>query len=269
VRRRLSGQRSLKKDTQKGQSLTPIGGKDCPDSEITRKLIVAPSYMEINYLEDELMDDQIADIDMNLFMMCKKLNKKASCDMPSSFHVRTCQKNELDIWKAMPFDEPELAQRYYDYMTKYFDSVYAKSEDLFFRKCLFVCNQDNEPIATCFAWKTYEKITTIHWFKVLKNYEGKGIGRALLSIVMNSLQEDEFPVFLHTQPGSFRAIKLYSDFGFYLLSDPIIGSRKNYLNECLPILKKNMPHQDYQNLRIIKSPKFFLDIVGSSKEDEF
>ena len=212
------------------------------------------------------MNEQI--LDMNLFMMCKKLNKKALCDMPSGFHVRTCQKNELDIWKAMPFDQPELAKQNYDYMTKYYNSVYAKNEDLFFQKCLFVCNKENEPIGTCFAWKAYDKITTIHWFKVLKNYEGKGIGRALLSIVMKSLNNDEFPVFLHTHLGCYRATKLYSDFGFYLLSDPIIG-RKNDLKESLPILKKLMPPQDYQNLRITKSPKFFLEAVGSSSEDEF
>ena len=77
--------------------------------------------------------------------------------MPIGFHVRTCQKNELDIWKAMPFDNPELAKKYYDYMTQYYDSVYAKKGDLFFQKCLFVCDQDNKPIATCFAWKAYEK----------------------------------------------------------------------------------------------------------------
>jgi hypothetical protein len=28
----------------------------------------------------------------------------------------------------------------------------------------------------------------------------------------------EYPVYLHIQPSSFRAIKLYSDFGFSLLS---------------------------------------------------
>jgi hypothetical protein len=39
--------------------------------------------------------------DKNLFMMCERLNSNAISDMPIGFHVRTCQKNELDIWKAM------------------------------------------------------------------------------------------------------------------------------------------------------------------------
>lgn len=72
------------------------------------------------------MSEQIPDL--NLFMMCKKLNTNAMSGLPSGYHVRTCQKNELDIWKAMPFDQPELAKQYYDYMTEYYNSVYAKNE---------------------------------------------------------------------------------------------------------------------------------------------
>lgn len=212
------------------------------------------------------MSEQLPDL--NLFMMCEKLNARAISELPNGYYVRNCHKTELDIWKAMPFDNLELAKKYYDYMTEYYNKVYAKNEDMFFQKCLFICNQEDKPIATCFAWKSYDKITTIHWMKVLKNYEGKGIGRALLSIVMKSLNEDEFPVFLHTQPDSYRAIKLYSDFGFYLLSDPIIG-RKNDLKECLPILKKHMLPQDFQKLRTTESPKFFLEIVGTTNEDVF
>lgn len=201
-------------------------------------------------------------------MMCEKLNTEALSGMPAAFHVRNCHKNELDIWKAMPFDTPELAAQYHEFMTKFYNSVYAEKEDLFFQKCLFVCNKDNKPIGTCFAWKAYGKITSIHWFKVLQEYEGKGIGRALLSIVMKSLSESDYPVFLHSQPDSYRAIKLYSDFGFELLSDPQIGNRQNDLQECLPILKEYMPKQYFQNLRITKSPEYFLEIVGSLNKEE-
>jgi hypothetical protein len=45
----------------------------------------------------------------------------------------------------MPFDNLELAKKYYDYMTEYYNKVYAKNEDIFFQKCLFVCNQEDKP----------------------------------------------------------------------------------------------------------------------------
>ena len=207
--------------------------------------------------------------DGNLFMMCPALNTDAVVALPARYHVRTCRRNELSIWEAMPFDDPEIAVEYQAYMTRYFRDVYKERESLFFEKCLFVCDDKDTPVGTCFAWKAYEKITTIHWYKVLKEHEGNGIGRALLSVVMKSLSVNDYPVYLHTQPSSFRAIKLYSDFGFAFLSDSIIGNRKNDLDECLPILKARMPKADFDKLRFAKAPEDFLEAVKSSDIDQF
>lgn len=205
----------------------------------------------------------------NLFMMCKALNSNAISELSDEYHVRTCRRDELDIWKEMPFDDVKSAKEYNRFMTEYFNDVYGSKEDLFFQKCLFVCDKNDTPIGTCFVWKAYEKISTIHWFKVRKNYEGSGIGRALLSIVMRSIKENDYPVFLHTQPSSFRAIKLYSDFGFAFLTDPIIGYRKNDLEECLTILKEHMPQKDFEKPQFAEAPEDFLKAVKSSKINQF
>lgn len=207
--------------------------------------------------------------DKNLFMMCKTLNSNALSELPKGYHVRTCRREELDIWKEIHFDDEKSAKEAKGYMTKFFNDVYSDKEDLFFQKCLFVCDKDNRPIGACFAWKAYDKINTIHWFKVHKNYEGLGIGRALLSIVMNSLAGNDYPVYLHTQPSSYRAIKLYSDFGFALLSDPIIGYRSNDLEECLPILRTYMPQKDFEKVQFVKAPENFLEAVKSSSINQF
>ena len=205
----------------------------------------------------------------NLFMMCKALNSNAISELSDEYHVRTCRRDELDIWKEMPFDDVKSAKEYNRFMTEYFNDVYGSKEDLFFQKCLFVCDKNDTPIGTCFVWKAYEKISTIHWFKVRKNYEGSGIGRALLSIVMRSIKENDYPVFLHTQLSSFRAIKLYSDFGFAFLTDPIIGYRKNDLEECLTILKEHMPQKDFEKPQFAEAPEDFLKVVKSSKINQF
>ena len=91
---------------------------------------------------------------------------------------------------------------------------------------MFICDASDKPVASTFIWRSYGKINTIGWFRVLPEYEEHGLGRALLSEI---LKDADYPVYLHTQPTSARAIKLYSDFGFKLLTDPIIGYRKNEL----------------------------------------
>ena len=208
----------------------------------------------------------------DLFMMCPALDPSACRELPQGFHFRMCRPDELETWKAMLLDfphTPEVHDEYIQVMTDYFNDVYAEKSDLFFQKCLLACDENDTPVGRGFIWKAYDKINTVHWYKVLKPYENRGIGRAILTAMMKDLAEEEYPVFLHTHPSSFRAIKLYSDFGFRLISNPIVGYRNNDLEECLPILERFMPKSDFDKLRIIKAPQYFLDAAASSETEEF
>ena len=46
-------------------------------------------------------------------------------------------------------------------------------------------------------------------------------------------------------------------------------NRNNDLEECLPILEKFMPKSDFDKLTIVEAPQYFLDVVASSKVEEF
>ncbi|MEI0493132.1 GNAT family N-acetyltransferase [Brachyspira intermedia] len=207
--------------------------------------------------------------DSNLFMMCKSINKNALSDIPNGYHIRNCKIDELNLWFEFPFDNEEDKKNYRNFMEQYFKDVYGNNEKLFFDKCLFICDDNDTPIGTCFAWKAYNLITTIHWFKVKKEYEGQGIGRVLISYVLNSIDYKDFPIYLHTQAGSFRAIKLYSDLGFVLLTDEKIGCRENHLNITLPYLKEKMPLKYFNKLKFDKAPKEFLYAVNTSEINQF
>ena len=176
--------------------------------------------------------------DRNLFMMCEKPNPAAFTDAPAPYHIRPIRPEEMDFWYSVHFDceegdiTPHIA-----YMKDYFRRVYQPRETEFFEHCLVICGADDVPLGTCFAWRVYDAVWTVHWYKVSKCHEGKGLGRALLSAVLNTVPMDEYPVYLHTQPSSFRAIHLYTEFGFSLLDDPVVGHRENHLDECLPYLE--------------------------------
>ncbi|MCU0238051.1 MAG: GNAT family N-acetyltransferase [Pyrinomonadaceae bacterium] len=206
--------------------------------------------------------------DLNVFMMCEVLNVDALSELPDGFSVRNCRPDELDIWKAFPFDD-NFNDEYDRFMSDFFNATYGDKEDLFFARTLFVCDAQDKPIATCFVWKAYDEFNTIQWFKTAKEHEGKGIGRALLSIVMRDLKAEDYPIYLHTQPASFRAIKLYSDFGFALLSGEKIGIRKNDLDEYLPILEKFMPKKHFRNLKIVDAPKEFVETANKYETNQF
>ncbi len=214
-----------------------------------------------------MTEDEIPDY--NIFMMCEQLNENALTRLNKDYYVRNCKPNELHIWKRFPFDNIDLAREYDEFMTQYFIETYGKNEDLFFKNTLFVCDKNDTPIATCSTWKAYEKFYTIQWFKTLKSHEGKGIGRALFSLIMKRLNKSDYPIFLHTQPSSFHAIKLYSDFGFSLLSDVQIGSRTNDLEKSLPILKDFMPKIEYEKLKITSATTSFLQSLKNETSIQF
>jgi GNAT superfamily N-acetyltransferase len=206
---------------------------------------------------------------LNIFMLCEQVNKIAYKEMPKSYRIRLCRPEELHIWKSMPFDDEQTANQYLSFMDDFFDAVYAPKGNLFFEKCLFVVDKNDNPVGTCFSWKAYDVVTTMGWYKVKKEYEGKGIGRALLTKVMRSLSLSDYPVLLHTQPDSDRAIKLYSDFGFKLLTDARVGKRTNHIKDCLPILKNTMPKKDFDNLKFTTAPKPILDFLSTQTLDAF
>ena len=208
--------------------------------------------------------------DLNIFMMCDKLNEKVLTKLPDGFHIRSCRPDELKIWKEFPFDSEEDKKNYYEFMNNYFNDVYADNLDEFYKRCLFVCeDKTDKPVSTCFIWKAYNRINTVHWFKTLKEYEGKGLGSALLSHIMVSLKKDDYPVFLHTQPSSFRAIGLYSDFGFKIVTNKSIGFRKNNYKESLPILKQFMTEESFNNLQFVEAPLIFDESAKTSSISQF
>ncbi len=189
--------------------------------------------------------------DYNIFMICKKLNKEAFRDnLPKGYCVRNCRKDEYNIWKKFPFDNENQAREYDAFMEDYFEEHYKAKETLFFNTCKFICDENDKPITTAFVWKYRDKYTIVSWLKTLKECESKGLGRVILTHILKNVNEKDYPIYLHTQPGSFRAIKLYSDFGFKLIRSPeIIDSRKNELKESLPILKEFMIENEYNNLK--------------------
>jgi len=205
----------------------------------------------------------------NLFMMCERLNTRALSELPQGYHFRTCRREELDIWKTMHFDTPEIVQANIGWMHQYFTDVYAPREEEYWQRCIFVCDADDTPLGTCFVWRAYNRIDTLQWYKVRKPYEGLGLGRALLGHVLQSQWQGEAPIFLHTHPACCRAIKLYTDFGFALLRSGAVGGRENHLQQALPYLQQNMTPEAYAALHFADAPESLLRAAESSAISEF
>jgi len=197
----------------------------------------------------------------NLFMQCDIPDQNAFRQLPKGFTVRYCMRDELIIWKTM------WAQgEYMDFVNYYYDMVYAAYEDEFFNSCVFVVDENDKPVGTSGIWRSYRKINTVLGFFVLPEYEGRGIGRGLFSEV---LKNAEYPIYVHTHLIASSAIKLYSDFGFKFITDPVVGYRENNLKDSLPYLKEVLPARDYDKIKTTNANTALLEAALLNELAEF
>jgi len=124
----------------------------------------------------------------------------------------------------------------------YFNANYLPYLDNLKRRLLFVKNETGEEIGTITSWwniKGNKRIPSIHWFAVKENYQGLGIGKALVSESLKTLSilEGNKAIFLHTQTWSYKAIGLYQKFGFEIVRDGTFGEYKNDYESAIPILR--------------------------------
>ena len=115
----------------------------------------------------------------NLFMMCESLRREAFAPLPAGYSVRLCREDELETWMALNAESPES----FPFLQDYYQRVYQNQGKLFFEKCLFVCDSQDTPVGTCFLWKAYGKITTLHWLKVLPQLEQAPMQKLVLVTV--------------------------------------------------------------------------------------
>lgn len=192
--------------------------------------------------------------DSHVFMCCETLRPQAFSEIPRGYHLRCCRQEELDLWKAFPFDTPQEAEEYRPFMDAYYRETYGAQQQLFYERCLFLCDEWDVPQATGFLWKQFGRYDTVHWVKTRKDAEGKGLGRALLSAILRQRTGEE-PIYLHTHAGCMRAIHLYTEFGFEILTSPKqIDGRPNEWEQAVEYLRERMPQKYFTALRFRPYP---------------
>lgn len=211
------------------------------------------------------MTDEIPDLD--LFLWCETVDPRALVDVPAGHRVRSLRADEVEVWMDLHVDDESERDAYHVVLRDFLDRVYAPRFDEFLARCRVVVDADDVPVATAFLWRTSAGVVTFHWLKVRGDREGRGLGRAIASDAMRTAGGD--PVLLHTHPSSYRAVGLYADLGFALLTDPMIGSRTNDLEVALPILRREMTPATFARLRTRAAPAWVLAALADETTPEF
>jgi GNAT superfamily N-acetyltransferase len=135
--------------------------------------------------------------------------------LPAPFRVRFYQRGDIETWVRVESDAEEYRSISRDLHEREFGRDHAVLSE---RQC-FLCDGEGRAIGTATAWfnDEYEgqRWGRVHWVAVVRRMQGRGLGKPLLSAVIDRLRElGHSRAYLITETVRVPAICLYLKFGF-------------------------------------------------------
>ena len=127
----------------------------------------------------------------------------------------------------------------------YFQTEYLPYIKELERRLFFLQTREGENIATVTIWWNYtgeRRDVSLHWVGVKPEYQGLGLGKALVFESMERMLriEGDRDVYLHTQTWSYKAIGIYLQAGFEFIKEGSFSGYENDYEKAIPILKEKM-----------------------------
>lgn len=176
-----------------------------------------------------MLDKSVQYIDV--LMHRKKGNPIPVYDLPDGYNFTLFQSGDEKAWAQIETSVLEFPDELDALM--YYQKDYLPLISEIKRRCLFVENSDGEKVATSTAWWNYAGVRRdpwLHWVAVKPQYQGLGLGKAVISRITRMMTEIEGDrdFYLHTQTWSHKAIKIYEKCGYAVTAEKNLN---NYTNE--------------------------------------
>lgn len=136
--------------------------------------------------------------------------------LKEGFSFRYWRPGDEEIWAeietaAGEFSDLEAALRR-------FADEFTGFEDELKERCRILESKDKEPIGTSMGWYNREfrdgSFGRLHWVSIVPAYQGLGLARPLVTHAIDLMKAHHTKAYVTTQTTSYKAIKLYLDYGF-------------------------------------------------------
>jgi len=181
-----------------------------------------------------MMDKSIPYKDIVMVMESSKVLSAPTPVLPEGFKFRHFSGEEdISLWCRIEtaveeFDTEEDAY-------KHFNKEFSPHVNELQRRCIFILNKENLPIATAMCWFSNSVMPgRLHWVAVCPEYQGLGLGKAITKKAINTCAElhPGKKMWLSTQTWSYRAVMMYHKLGFCMLKSEVdLGGKISYLQD--------------------------------------
>ena len=173
-----------------------------------------------------------------------------SVSLPEGYNFKMYDVGDEKYWAKLEyeigdFSSVEEAETYF--RTNYCNQIYELKN-----RCVFVVDAYGDVVGSCIAWhdsKGNDMVASLHWLVVSPEHQGKHIGLALCQKVMDIFKEhDETPVYIHTQPWSYKAILLYIKLGFKIQKTDTFSHYENQYKKAMKTLEKLLSENKFNQI---------------------
>lgn len=171
--------------------------------------------------------------------------------LPEGYYLDGYRAGDEHAWAKMEVYAGDFATE--DKALEYFRRVYLSNKEELLKRFIIVRDKDGNGVSSCIAWKTERQnqpVSALQWLVTAPGYEGLGLARAAAAATVSRYYElGEKPVYLHTQPWSYKALWLYYQHGFKIVRHDTFQVFGNQCDEALKILETLMPKEKFDLVR--------------------
>lgn len=184
----------------------------------------------------------------NMILKCSAY-KPFAITLPKGFFFKEFTSGDEAAWAALEHEIGDFAST--EEALEYFRETYGAFPEELRRRAIVLAN-DTGIKGFCIAWRDRRldaSVASLQWLVVSPAWEGRGLGRALVQKTLELYRElGEFPVYLHTQPWSYRALMLYLHLGFRMQKEDTFSSYENQYWEAIGALQGVLSPERFQEL---------------------
>ena len=182
----------------------------------------------------------------HIIMRCDRI-LPMEVKLPQGYAIRTWQPGDETAWADMEcangeFDTPEQA-------IALFTQRYLQDPSLT-DHIFFAVAPDGTIAGSVIAWEHDVRgmgVRSLNWVIVRDEHQGKGLGKALCQTALRLFRREDnsLPVYLHTQPWSWKALLLYIQLGFKLQPKDTFYAYENQYAQAMETLKGLLTPEQY------------------------
>ncbi|MBQ7102407.1 MAG: GNAT family N-acetyltransferase [Clostridia bacterium] len=185
----------------------------------------------------------------NIIMRCDKYDFTPTM-LPDGFCFKMYDDGDEKHWAKLEYEIGDFSS--FEKAEEYFKSNYCTHIDELKKRCVFVVNSNGEVVGSCIAWHDFkgnDTVASLHWLVVSPKFQGKHIGLSLCKKILELFNDfGEMPVYLHTQPWSYKAVLLYIKLGFKIQKSDTFSCYENQYEQAVNTLENVLTEEQFLKL---------------------